>query len=205
MNNLEKIFVEKQNAVDYCKGYTSYLKELLDRLDFEAIDRIIEVFLKARGKGKKIFFLGNGGSAATSSHFTEDLSTITFHLDQPAFKAISLTDNIAYITALGNDEGYEYIFVGQLKTLLEPGDIVVGISGSGNSPNVIRALEYANENDGITIGLVGFDGGKMKSICDYVVHIKTLKGEYGPVEDLHLILVHIICTYLRLKLKKTSN
>lgn len=201
MNNLKRISLEKSDVVDYCKNYTLYLSELMENIDYKEIEKIIDIFLEARDEGKKIFFIGNGGSAATSTHFTEDLCYGAYSKDHLPFRAMSLVENVAYITALGNDEGYENSFVGQLRTLLDPGDIVVGISASGNSPNVTKALEYANVNNGITIGLVGFNGGKMKNICDYCVHIETMKGEYGPVEDIHLIISHLICTYLKNNLK----
>ena len=204
MNNLEKIYEGHHDPKGYCTGYISYLHDLLDNIQFEDIEKIIDVFLKAKEQGKKIFFIGNGGSASTSSHFTEDLSMGTYAEGEKPFKAFSLTDNTAYITALGNDEGYQKIFLGQLRTLFDPGDIVLGISASGNSPNVLEALKFANENKGITIGFVGFDGGKMKKICNYVVHIDTKKGEYGCVEDVHLVLVHLICTYLKYNLKKPT-
>ena len=202
MNNLKRISLEKSDVVEYCKNYTTYLSELMENIDYKEIEKIIDIFLEARDEGRKIFFIGNGGSAATSNHFTEDLCYGAYSNDHLPFRAISLAENVAYITALGNDEGYDNCFVGQLRTLLNPGDIVVGISASGNSPNVTKALEYANEHNGITIGLVGFDGGKMKNICDYCVHIETQKGEYGPVEDIHLIISHLICTYLKNNMKK---
>lgn len=200
MNTLEKIFSKTNSGAQYSKEYTTYLSELLENLDVQIIDEIVKVFINARADGKNIFFVGNGGSAATSSHFSEDLSMGTFVNGKKPFKAISLTDNVAYITALANDNGYENVFVGQLKTLFKPGDVIVGISASGNSPNVIKAIEYANKHKGISIGLVGFDGGKMKDICKYCIHIKTMKGEYGPVEDIHLIIGHLICTYLKFRL-----
>jgi D-sedoheptulose 7-phosphate isomerase len=200
MNNLEKIFANDQSAVSYCKEYAAYLSKLLKELDFQAIEKVIDIFLQAREKGKTIFFVGNGGSAATSSHITEDLAMGTFIPSKTSFRVLSLADNTAYMTALGNDEGYENIFVGQLKNLFHPGDVVVGVSASGNSPNVIKALEYANDHKGISVAFVGFDGGKMKGICQHNIHINTLKGEYGPVEDMHLILGHLICTYLKYKI-----
>ena len=196
-----KIFQNQQDPEGYCSGYISYLHDLLENIPINQVEKVINIFLEAREQGKKIFFVGNGGSAAASSHFTEDLSKGAFKEGEKPFKAISLTDNVAYITALGNDEGYEKCFVDQLKTLFDPGDIVLGISASGNSPNILEALKYANNNNGTTIGFVGFDGGEMKKICDHVVHIETLKGEYGPAEDIHLILVHLICTYLKYKIK----
>ncbi|GAI27866.1 unnamed protein product, partial [marine sediment metagenome] len=154
MNKIEEIFSKSQSGEDYGKHYVSYLSELLLGLDFEAIDKVIEVFQKARANGKTIFFIGNGGSAATCSHFAEDLSYGTQMEGKEPFKALSLTGNVAHMTAIANDEGYENIFVGQLKNLFKQGDVLVGISGSGNSPNVIRAIEYVNSNGGISIGFL---------------------------------------------------
>ncbi|MCL0102757.1 SIS domain-containing protein [Dehalococcoidia bacterium] len=202
MNNLEKIFSESRSVRDYAKGYVSYLSELLTSLNSQAIEEIIEVFQNVRANGKTIFFAGNGGSAATCSHFAEDLSYGTMAEGKKPFKALSLTDNAAYMTAVANDEGYENIFVRQLRNLFNTGDVLVAISGSGNSPNVVKAIEYANSKGGITIGIVGFDGGKVKNICHHCVHIKTMKGEYGPVEDIHLILAHLVTTYLGFKLRE---
>ena len=201
MNDLEKIYQKNQSIEKFCIEYTNHLSELLKNLDFQEVKQLIEVFLTAREMGNTIFFVGNGGSAATCSHFSEDLGIGT-KTHGKMFKTLSLTDNVAYITALANDEKYENIFVGQLKNLFYPGDVVVGISASGNSQNVINALEYANKNNGISFGLTGFDGGKLKDICKYLIHIKTTKGEYGPVEDTHLVIDHIICTYLLFKLRE---
>lgn len=200
MNNLEKIYSNSQSSKDYAKRYGKYLIELLEALDIQSIEDVIKVFQEARYNDKTIFFIGNGGSAATCSHFCEDLTLGTFIEGKKSFKTLSLTDNTPYITALGNDEGYENIFLGQLKSLFKRGDILVGISGSGNSSDVIKAIEYVNANGGISIGFLGFDGGIMKKICHYCIHVKTIKGVYGPVEDIHLILVHIISTYLKFKL-----
>ncbi len=197
MNKIEEIFSKSLSGGGYAKHYVSYLSELLLSLDFVAIDKVIEVFQNARANGKTIFLAGNGGSAATCSHFAEDLAYGTLVEGKEPFKVLSLVENVAYITAIGNDERYEDIFAGQMKNLFRQGDIIVGISGSGNSPNVIRAIEYANSNGGISIGLLGFDGGKMKEICHHCIHVKAMKGEYGPVEDIHLILCHLITTYLK--------
>ena len=202
MNKIEEIFSRSQVEENYAKHYISYLSELLFDLDFKAIEKVVEIFQNARANGKTIFFVGNGGSASTCSHFAEDLALGTKVEGKEPFKVLSLTDNVAYITALGNDKGYENIFAGQMRSLFKKGDVLVGISASGNSLNVIKAIEYADDNGGISIGLLGFDGGEMKKICHHCIHIKTMKGEYGPVEDMHLILGHIITTYLMFKLRE---
>ena len=202
MNDLGELYSPTLSAQDYTLKYIKYLSELLSDIDFQSVEEVIKVFQDARSNGKTIFFVGNGGSAAACSHFSEELSLGTFMEGKKPFKTLSLADNITYITALGNDIGYEDIYTGQLRCLLNKGDIVVGISGSGNSLNIIKAIDYSNSNGGITVGLVGSDGGKIKDICQYCIHIKTKKGVYGPVEDVHLILEHIISTYLMFKIRE---
>jgi D-sedoheptulose 7-phosphate isomerase len=205
MNRLEKIYSNSQSGKDYARGYLSYLTELCGTLDLAAIEKMIGVFEKARDNGKTIFMAGNGGSAATCSHFAEDLTYGTIVDGKKPYKALSLVDNSAYLTAVGNDEGYENLFMAQLRPLFNAGDVLVAISVSGNSPNLLRAIDYANNKNGITVGIVGFDGGSMKNACHHCVHVSTLKGEYGPVEDIHLILVHLITTYLAFRLGKTKR
>jgi D-sedoheptulose 7-phosphate isomerase len=117
------------------------------------------------------------------------------------FRAVSLTDNVAVLTAIANDIAYADVFVRQLEGLLRPGDVVVAISASGNSPNVVRAIEYARSHGAVTVGLTGFDGGRLKALCDEAVHVATPPGEYGPVEDTHLVLDHLITGYLRARLQ----
>ena len=144
-----------------CKG----LRETINRpasLDYAEIDRVVELLIDARDRGATIFFLGNGGSAATASHFANDMGVCASVEGKKPFRAISIVSNMAYVTCLGNDFGYENIFVGQLRNLMRPGDIVVGISASGNSPNAVKALEYANEHGATSVAIVGFYGGVMK-------------------------------------------
>ena len=141
-----------------------------------------------------IFFVGNGGSASTASHFTSDLSA---GMNLKPFRAISLTDNNSTLTALANDFGYQNVFVKQLEALYRKDDLLVAISASGNSPNILRAVEYVKRLQGITIGLTGFNGGKLLTASDYCVIVPTDQGEYGFVEDVHLIINHIVATYFR--------
>lgn len=184
-----------ENAQNYSKAYCSKLIALAHSLDHEAVARVADLFLRARNEGKKILFIGNGGSAATASHFCNDLGVGT-RLESKPFRALSLTDHMPTITAVANDHGYEQIFVKQLQVLAEPGDVVVAISASGNSPNLLRAIEWAKDHQNPTVGLVGFDGGAMKKLCTTVIHIETPKGEYGLVEDMHMVLDHLISSYL---------
>jgi D-sedoheptulose 7-phosphate isomerase len=196
MSTLDRLFVRSTRLADYARRYALYLAELLAELDCEAIERVGRVFEDARKNGRTIFLIGNGGSAATASHFANDLGLGPRVKGGKPYRAISLTDNMAFVTAAGNDLGYETVFVEQLKTLMRPGDVVVAISASGNSPNVIKAIEYAKAHGACTVGLTGFDGGQLRKIVDECVHIDTPRGDYGPVEDLHLMLDHLMASYL---------
>jgi len=159
--------------------------------------KLIQILEHAYHNNKRIFMFGNGGSGATASHFCEDLGkgTLNGKKDIKRFKAISLTDNTPYILAWANDEGYETIFEQQLRNLAEPGDIAIGISGSGNSQNVLRAVHYANKNSMITVGMTGFDGGKLKKIAKHIVHIPI--NDMGITECVHAIIAHYITDYFR--------
>lgn len=193
-NQLDVIFETHRTPKDYAKGYLSYLSQVLLNLDSDAIGNVMSVLDDARVKGNRIFFIGNGGSAATATHFANDFAIGTRFPSQP-FKAMSLTDNNAIITAVGNDDGYEQIFVKQLESYMEPGDVLVAISASGNSPNLVKAVEYAISKGNTTVGLTGFAGGKLKELCKHVIHVKTAAGEYGPVEDVHMVMDHLMGTY----------
>jgi D-sedoheptulose 7-phosphate isomerase len=183
---------------DFARSYVHRLKEILDRLDFDSIGRVIELMLEARRRDATIFLLGNGGSAATASHFANDLGVCASPENHRPFRSLSLTANNAFITCLANDVGYENVFSLQLRNLMRSGDIVVGISASGNSPNVVKALEYAEQQGAVAVAIVGFDGGKMKRIARHTIHVETELGEYGPSEDVHMVLDHLISGYLAL-------
>lgn len=202
MQHLKEIFSRSKSMLEYFDGYYLHINELLSNLDPVAIGDVINCFLTARTDRKTIYFAGNGGSASTASHFSQDLGEVGRKASKPGFKTLSLTENISLLSAIGNDYGFDKIFTVQLLELFNPGDVLVAISASGNSPNVVNAVQFAKDAGGKTIGLVGFDGGKMKDICDYVIHVKTNKGEYGPVEDVHMIMDHLITSYLILKLSE---
>ena len=193
MNKIDGFFTE--NIEQFSQSYFSYLKEIIDKVDLSEIKIFVELLLSARESGATIFFIGNGGSASTASHFANDLAFGTHEYEKP-FKAISFTDNVSVLTALGNDYGYGEIFVRQLKVYAEKGDVVVGISASGNSQNLINAFNYAKSSGIKTMALTAFDGGRMKVIADNCIHIPTEDKEYGPAEDVHMILDHLICSYL---------
>jgi len=193
MNNLDRIFTK--DAAAFASAYLDYLHGVLKGIDTAQISRFIQTLLDARERGATIYFIGNGGSAATSSHFANDLAIGTNSYEKP-FRVISLADNQAVITALGNDFGYEEVFVRQLRVLGVAGDVVVGISASGNSANLVRTFDYAKTAGIKTVAITAFDGGKMKQMADECIHVPTGPKEYGPAEDAHMVLDHLIGAYL---------
>jgi len=174
----------------YVAEYLLQLEADLEHLDMDALSKIVDVLIQARDKEKQIFILGNGGSAATASHFVNDLNKLASMGSTKKFKAIALTDNVPLLTAWANDEDYAETFSRQLDNFLSKGDIVIGITCSGNSENVIRALQLAFPREAITIGFVGFDGGRVKEIADYSIWVPD--NHYGRIEDAHAIVCHLI-------------
>ena len=193
MNNLDRIFTK--DPVAFAEAYLDYLTSVLKTIDAREIGQFIETLLDARERGANIYFIGNGGSAATASHFANDIAIGTNSYEKP-FRAISLTDSNAIITAVGNDFGFEEIFVRQLRVLGRAGDVVVAISASGNSPNLLRAFDYAKSIGIKTVAITAFDGGKIKQMADEGVHVPTAPKEYGPAEDAHMVLDHLVGAYL---------
>ena len=182
------------------KEYLSIFKDVLDRLDGESINSMINEIHSAYSNDRTIFVIGNGGSAANASHFAQDLAKGVI-LDQSVEKrirALSLTDNIAYITALANDDGYEKIFVAQMRTFANSGDLLIAISGSGNSPNVIEAVKYAKEKGIKVIGVTGYNGGKLKELSDISVHVSL--NEMCMAESVHSVIFHYVISCLRSKI-----
>ena len=199
MNRIDKFYTK--DVVQFSKSYFHYLTEIFKKIDLYEVQSFVDMLLSARDSGSVIFFMGNGGSASTASHFANDLAFGVNEYEKP-FKVMSITDNTSVITAIGNDYGYDDIFLRQLKIYGKSGDIVVGISASGNSQNLINAFEYATSVEIKTVALTAFDGGKMKEIADQGVHIPTGDKEYGPAEDLHMILDHLVGSYLASLVKK---
>lgn len=184
---------------DYIKQFTS----TINNINQDEIKNCCQVLLKAYEEEKNIFVCGNGGSAATASHFMCDINKgVSRDLDKK-FKIIALTDNIPLITAYSNDQNYDEIFLEQLKNFYVEGDLIIGISGSGNSKNVLKAIEYVNNNNGISIGWTGYDGGKLKKIVHHSVNANVLDMQIS--EDIHMILVHIIMKVLRKNLTGTED
>ena len=183
---------------EFSDEYLEYLTTLIAQLDRSAISRFADLLLESRENKTTTFFLGNGGSASTATHFVNDVSLGSRQFEKP-FRAISLCDNQAVITAIANDDGYENIFLQQLQTLATAGDTIVCISASGNSKNLIKAIEYARENNIYVVGLTAFDGGYLKENCDLNIHVPTKIGEYGPAEDLHMVICGLVGSYFRAK------
>jgi D-sedoheptulose 7-phosphate isomerase len=164
------------------------LIHILQHLDVEQVDAYMRVLADARSAGKRVYVFGNGGSGATASHLSCDLNKGA-QSRAGRFRVICLNDNVATLQAYANDEGYDRIFVEQLRNFLEPNAVVVGISGSGNSENIIQAIDYANECGALTVGLCGFSGGRLKEKAKVVVHVAA--DDMQKVEDVHAMLGHL--------------
>ena len=181
--------------MNYIQCYLEDLSQTLNRLPEDRIDQVVQILHEARLNNRQIFIMGNGGSASTASHFVCDLGKNTRIKGMPNFRVMGLTDNMAIFSALANDEGYDNVFSQQLASFVCPGDVVIGISASGNSPNVLNAVQLAKGMGAITIGLTGFDGGRLSPMVDFPVHVDSYLIEH--VEDIHLMLEHLICKTLR--------
>jgi D-sedoheptulose 7-phosphate isomerase len=171
-------------------NYLSSLKSTLENTNIEEIENVAKLFISTRDSNKQIFVFGNGGSGSTASHMVCDIIKGCSYEKEKRFRIICLNDNIPTLLAYSNDVGYDYVFLEQLKNLMNEGDLVLGISGSGNSLNVIKALEYANAEGGNTIAFTGFSGGKLKKIANNNVHVNI--DDMQISEDLHVIVMHII-------------
>lgn len=195
--NLKKGIPRDLNA--HIDAYITDLSHCLAKLDRGQVARAIGILTAAYNANRKVFIIGNGGSATNASHLACDLSKGTlsrvYDENEKRMKVYSLTDNVAVLTAYANDVSYEEVFIQQLRNLVEPGDVVIILSGSGNSPNLVRAVEYARRCRAKTIGFLGFKtGGKIGALVDVPVIANSMA--YGPSEDLQLILDHIITSWL---------
>jgi D-sedoheptulose 7-phosphate isomerase len=181
--------------MDHIQGYLQDLHTTLDLVPSSRIKQFIQILKEARSHDRQVFAMGNGGSAATASHFVADLGKNTRSKGMPHFRAFALTDNVASITAYANDEGYENIFSQQLAGYIRKNDVVIAISASGNSKNVINAITLANAEGATTIGLTGFDGGKLASLVKLNIHIPSRRIE--QVEDIHMMIEHMVVSALK--------
>ena len=193
---------ELQNP-NVLQSYLSGLQLCINEISSQDIQGVADIIFEAYRNNRQIFIFGNGGSAATASHMVCDLRKGTALPGKRRLKVVSLTDNIALFTAIGNDIDYESVFVEQLISQVEEGDVAIGISASGNSPNVIKAIEYAHGQGATTIGFAAFGGGKLKDITDKSINLST--RDYGQAEDIHLSLGHILKELIKAKIKSDAS
>lgn len=177
------------------RNYFDTLKLVLDQLDADRIDDLIAVLLAAREYGSRIYFFGNGGSGSTAAHFATDLGKGTEQAGRPTFKTIPLTEHQSTFSAYANDMGYQTVFAEPLRALVERGDIVIGLSGSGNSPNVLEAMRVAREAGALSVGFSGFDGGQLQKAVDLNIHAPVKRMDQA--EDAHHIVMHLVCDCIR--------
>lgn len=196
MYKLAEMHTAAPTIQDYVQAYTDRLTELLNAIDKDAIAATIDAIEQCSRRGNTLFSMANGGSAASASHLVNDLVAGCYLEGQPNLRTLCLSDNVATVTALGNDAGFDHIFSHQLRVHMRPGDVVLAMSVSGNSENLIQAVDYANANGATTIAYAGFDGGRLAKKCKISVVIPTTKDEYGPAEDVFNILGHIVITYI---------
>jgi len=182
----------KQLAVDFLRDF----ERLLRQVNLEAVERVFEILRAARDRGSTVYLAGNGGSAATASHWVNDLGKGAKESKRAPLRVMSLSDNVSWLTALANDEGYERVFAGQLENFAKPRDVLVVLSASGNSANLLRAVEMARAHKMVTVGFLGFDGGVLKNLVDEVLLLPTRKGAYGLVESGHDLFCHILTACL---------
>jgi D-sedoheptulose 7-phosphate isomerase len=168
------------------------LEALLQGVDLDAVERVVHRLRSIRDSGGTVYAAGNGGSASTASHWVNDLCKAARGEGREPIRALSLSDNASWVTALANDEGYERVFAGQLENFARAGDLLVVISASGNSPNLIEAVELAHERDVSTVGLLGFDGGALREIVTDYLWLPTEAGAYEVVESGHAVLCHVL-------------
>src|SRR5947209_7784839 len=194
---------EGKQPVESINHYFSELEHMLRSISTPHLERVLCLLEEAYRHGHRIFIMGNGGSAATASHFALDLAKNTIMPGAPRLKAISLTDHVPLITAWSNDTAYEHVFAEQLASMIEPGDVAIGISTSGNSLNVIYALQLTKQLGGVTIGLLGTEGGKIKDMVD--AYVLAPGQNIEQEEDAHMILAHIITRHMRAVVHKRES
>ncbi len=181
-------------------SFAHYFNEqhaLLEQTPTETLETILETLERARVERRHIFVFGNGGSASTASHFAADLGKNTVRSHMPRFQVTCLNDNIAIFSAYANDDGYDSVFAEPLISLSDPGDVVIAISASGNSPNVLRAVQAANERGLITIGFAGMRGGKLRELAQHCIVVPS--NSYEHIEDIHLMLCHALVATIKQK------
>ena len=185
-----------ETNIDHAREYFQRLNTIVEHVDLNAVNRIFRQLRLARDRGSRVFIAGNRGSASAASHWVHDLGKATKRSRRDPFQVPCLSDNISWLTALANDEGYDRVFAGQLENFARRDDLLIVITASGNSPNLVRAVEFARSKGLKTIGFLGFDGGLLKDMVDDLVWVKTEKGQYELVEDAHMVVCHVLATSL---------
>ncbi len=180
---------------DYARAYLERTADIAMRIPTDAAARIVRVLIEACEAGRTVFVMGNGGSSATATHFANDLGKGGVSGFPKRFKVICLNDNMALVTAWANDTDYQRIFAEQLRNFVEPGDVVVGFSGSGNSPNVLNAIRLAKERRAVTVGFTGLPGGLLRNLADHCLVVPSTDMQH--IEDLHLVVAHLIYSQIR--------
>ncbi len=183
------------SRIDYLERYLAQTGDVLGRLPVPTIDGVIDVLMRALEADRFVYVMGNGGSAANAEHFVNDLGKGGARGFPRRFKILSLTSNVSLLTAWANDTHYEQVFAEQLRNFLGRGDVVIGISGSGNSRNVLNAIELGRERGAVTVGLTGFDGGELRHLCDHCIIIPSHDMQH--IEEMHLVVLHGIYSAIR--------
>lgn len=189
-------FNRKDLLAKHLKDYTEKLNNLLKELNIEDLDAAMTAIIDTMTNGKTLWFCGNGGSAATASHMQVDFGYFVRYFSKRRPRVRALTDCTPIMTAIGNDNNYDEVFTEQMQDNFDNGDTIICISASGNSMNVVKAAKYATSLGGKSIAFVGFEGGKLKDAADIAIYTPNPKGDYGPIEDLHTILMHLMVSYL---------
>ena len=198
MSVINKLSVKHKNVANFAESYFQNLIDTFKKLDKESIIKLEREFLEIRKKNATLYVFGNGGGAATAMTMANDLGfDVLKKTNKKTFKIISLNDNSSVITAIANDTGYDNIFLNQLKIHFNRNDKILIFSASGNSKNLVDAANWVKKKGGKVISILGFDGGKLKKISNLSVHIKSEKGDYGPVEDIQLIINHILAHWFQ--------
>lgn len=198
MSEINKLAQKHKNISNFAEAYFKNLNETFNNIDKQSIYRLEKEFLDIRKKNSTLYVFGNGGGAATAMTMANDLGfDVLKKTNKKTFKIISLNDNSSVLTAIANDTGYDNIFLNQLKIHFKKNDKILIFSASGNSKNLIDAAKWVKNKGGKVISILGFDGGSLKRISDLVVHIKSKKGDYGPVEDAQLIINHILAHWFQ--------
>ena len=196
MNKLQELYDNASSGENYADTYVEHMVKVLQSLDTKTVVTVTEIIEKTAADNQSFFVVANGGSAAVSTHWVNDLSANTVVEGQPGFRVISLTDNASSLTALGNDASFDEVFTIQLKANMRPGDVVLFMSVSGNSPNLVDAIKYANDNGATTIACTGMEGGALKELAHHCIHTPSTKDEYGPIEDIFSVIMHIAQSYI---------